>query len=130
MKEGLHTGLAEVSMEKVLEWNPDILVIDFGTASDLYNDAKWKSIKAVKNKMVYTQPVGVFILDRPTAESAVIYPLWLAKTAYPERFSDVNLVAEIKKFYGEIMEFKLTEEQGEAVLSAKFTVNLFSGQGK
>jgi iron complex transport system substrate-binding protein len=31
MKEGLHTDLAEVSMEKVLGWNPDILVIDFGT---------------------------------------------------------------------------------------------------
>jgi len=26
LKEGLHTGLAEVSMEKVLGWNPDILV--------------------------------------------------------------------------------------------------------
>jgi iron complex transport system substrate-binding protein len=130
MKEGLHTGLAEVSMEKVLEWNPDILVIDFGTPSDLCDDAKWKSIKAVKNKMVYKQPVGVFIWDRPTAESAVLHPLWLAKLAYPERFSDINLVGEIKRFYGEIMDFKLTEEQTEAVLSAKYTLNLFSGQGR
>jgi iron complex transport system substrate-binding protein len=130
MKEGLHTGLAEVSMEKVLEWNPDILIIDFGTPSDLSNDAKWKSIKAVKNKMVYKQPVGVFIWDRPTAESAVLHPLWLSKLAYPERFADINLVGEIKRFYGEIMDFKLTEEQAEAVLSAKYTLNLFSGQGR
>jgi|WetSurMetagenome_2_1015567.scaffolds.fasta_scaffold83520_1 iron complex transport system substrate-binding protein len=130
MKEGLHTGLAEVSMEKVLGWDPDILVIDFGTPSDLYDDAKWKSIKAVKNKKVYKQPVGVFIWDRPTAESAVLHPIWLAKLAYPERFSDINLVGEIKRFYGEIMDFRLTEEQAEAVLSAKYTLNLFSGQGR
>jgi iron complex transport system substrate-binding protein len=130
IKEGLHTGLAEVSMEKVLGWNPDILVIDFGTSSDLYNDAKWKSIKAVKNKMVFKQPIGVFIWDRPTAESAVLHPLWLAKLAYPERFADVNLVGETKTFYREIMDFNLAEEQAEAVLSAKYTLNIFSGQGK
>ena len=130
MKEGLHTGLAEVSMEKVLEWDPEILIIDFGTPSDLYNDAKWKSIRAVKNKMVFRQPVGIFIWDRPTAESAVLHPLWLAKLAYPERFPDINLASEIKAFYREIMDFKLAEEQAQAVLSAKYTLNLFSGQGK
>ena len=94
---GLHTGLAEVSMEKVLEWNPDILVIDFGSPAELYDSAKWKSINAVKNKKIFKQPIGIFIWDRPTAESAVLHPLWLAKMAYPERFADVNLVQEIKR---------------------------------
>ena len=51
---GLHTGLAEVSMEKVLGWNPDILVIDFGSPAEIYDNPKWKSIKAVRNKKVFT----------------------------------------------------------------------------
>jgi iron complex transport system substrate-binding protein len=130
MKEGLHMGLAEVSMEKVLEWDPDILVIDFGTPSDLINTPKWKSIKAVKNKLVAKQPVGIFIWDRPTAESAVLHPLWLAKLAYSEKFSDVNLINEIKNFYREIMEFSLSDDQAESILSAKYTLNAITGQGR
>jgi iron complex transport system substrate-binding protein len=130
LKEGLHTGLAEISMEKVLEWNPDILVIDFGTAQDVYNDPKWSSIKAVKNKMVFRQPIGVFIWDRPTAESAVLHPLWLAKIAYPDRFADIDMIREIKRFYSEIMSFNLTDEQAQSVLEAKYTMNLMSGQGR
>jgi len=127
LKEGLHTGLAEVSMEKVLGWNPDILVIDFGTPQDVYNDPKWKSIKAVKNRMVFRQPVGIFIWDRPTTESAVLHPLWLAKIAYPERFSDIDMVREIRRFYREIMSFNLSDDQAKAVLEARFTMNFMSG---
>jgi iron complex transport system substrate-binding protein len=130
LKEGLHTGLAEVSMEKVLGWNPDILVIDFGAPSEVYNDPKWKSVNAVKNRMVFRQPVGVFIWDRPTAESAVLHPLWLGKIAYPERFSDIDLVAEIKKFYQETMSFNMSNEQAKSVLEARYTLNFMSGQGK
>jgi iron complex transport system substrate-binding protein len=130
IRPGMHTGLAEVSMEKVLGWNPDILVIDFGKPSDLYNDPKWKSIKAVQNKMVFVQPIGVFIWDRPTMESAVLYPLWLAKQAYPERFTDIDLVKEIKSFYREIMDFNLTDEQAQAVLAARYNMNAITGEGR
>jgi iron complex transport system substrate-binding protein len=125
---GLHSGLAEVSMEKVLGWNPDILVIDFGSPSDLYSDPKWKSISAVKNSMIFKQPIGIFIWDRPTAESAVLHPLWLAKMAYPDRFADIDLTQEIKQFYREIMSFNLTNDQAEAILSAKFTLS-FANRG-
>jgi iron complex transport system substrate-binding protein len=130
IRADLHAGLAEVSMEKVLEWNPDIVVVDFGTPQDIYQDPKWKSVKAIQNKMVFKQPVGVFIWDRPTAESAVLHPLWLAKKAYPELFADINLLNEIKTFYREIMDFKLSDEQAEAVLAAKYTLNIFTGRGK
>jgi len=125
---GLHTGLAEVSMEKVLEWNPDMLIIDFGSPAEVYDSPKWKSINAVKNKKVFKQPIGIFIWDRPTAESAVLHPLWLAKMAYPDRFADIDLVREIKKFYRETMSFDLTDEHAEAILAAKYTLS-FSGQG-
>ena len=122
-KEGLHVGLDEVSMEKVLVWDPDILVIDFGKPEDVYVDPQWKSLKAIKTKKVFLQPVGVFIWDRPTAESAVLYPLWLAKKAYPQRFEDINLLVEVKRFYGEIMNFPLTDEEAETLLSAGYGMN-------
>ena len=98
---------------------------------DVNPETEAKSIKAVKNKMVFRQPVGIFIWDRPTTESAVLHPLWLAKIAYPDRFSDIDMVGEIKKFYSEIMSFNLSDEQAKAVLAAKYTLNFMSGgQGR
>ncbi len=126
VKEGLHSGLIEMSMEKVLGWNPDILIIDSGDPADMYKDQKWKAIKAVQNKRVYKQPVGVFIWDRPTAEAAVLYPLWLAKTAYPQLFQDVNLVKEVQKFYKVIMDFNLNRDMAKAVLAGKLGIR-FTG---
>jgi len=130
VKEGLHSGLIEISMEKALGWNPDILVIDSGDPNEVYKDPKWKSIKAVQNKKVYKQPVGVFIWDRPTAEAAVLHPLWLAKTAYPERFKDVNLVKEVQRFYREIMGFNLTRDLAEAVLAGKLGIRFVGNSGR
>lgn len=123
-KGGLHVGLAEVSMEKVLGWNPDILVIDFGAPSELKANARWRSLAAVRNGAIHTEPIGAFIWNRPTAESAVLHPLWLAKTAYPDRFRDVDMRGEVKRFYREIMSFHLSDEQAGAVLSGKYGASM------
>ncbi len=115
-REGLHSGLDEVSMEQVLGWNPDVIVIDMGTPDEIYADPRWSEITAVKNRRVHVQPYGVFIWNRPTAESAVLNPLWLACIAYPERFKDIDIVAEVQRFYREIFDFDLTEQQARALI--------------
>ncbi len=129
-KEGLHSGLTEISQEKVLDWNPDILIIDSGKPEDLYKDARWKNIKAVRNRQVYIQPVGVFIWDRPTAEAAVLYPLWLAKTVYPERFKDIDMMLEVKRFYREVMSFNLSDTQAKALLNGNYKRSIDAAHGK
>jgi iron complex transport system substrate-binding protein len=121
-KEDLHVGLVEVSMEQVLFWNPDIMVIDFGEPARLFEDTRWRTVKAVQTGNVFLEPVGIFIWNRPTAESAVLHPLWLAKTAYPERFKDINLREEVKKFYREMMSFDLTDSQADALIQADLDV--------
>ena len=127
-QEGLHFGLAEISMEQVLMWNPDLVVIDSGSPQSLFDDARWATVKAVQRKQVFFQPVGIFILDRPTAEAAVLHPLWLAKMAYPERFADVDLVAEVMYFYNTLMGLKVTQEQAGKILSGAYKVH-FGGPG-
>lgn len=129
-QEGLHSGLSEMSMEKVLGWNPDIVVIDNGTPQEIYDDPRWKNVAAIRNRQVVKQPVGVFIWDRPTAEAAVLYPLWLAKTAYPERFADVDLVGEVKNFYRETMHFDLNDAQARAVLNGEYRFSFGAIKGK
>jgi len=126
-REGLHSGLGEVSIEEVVKWNPDLMVINSGTPADLARQPAWKTIKAVQNGRVLVQPAGIFILHRPTAESAVLYPLWLAKNAYPDRFKDIDLRAEIKRFYGEIFTFNLTDAQVDRILSGEYEGTILHG---
>jgi iron complex transport system substrate-binding protein len=129
-KEGLHSGFSEMSMERVLGWNPDILIIDTGTPEDVYRDSRWKSVKAIEKRNVFRQPVGAFVWDKPTVEAGVLYPLWLAKLAYPERFKDLDMQKEIKRFYREIMSFELSDVQAQKVLAGKFTIDIMPSRGK
>lgn len=130
VRPGIHAGLDEISMEQVLKWNPDIVVIDTGSPDDVYNDPKWASIKAVQNHQVYRLPNGVFVWNRPTAESAVLHPLWMAKTAYPDRFSDISMNDEVKKFYTEVFSYDLTDEQVTKILTGEYASAISAGKGQ
>ncbi len=124
---GLHSGLGEVSMEQVLDWNPDILVINYGTSDDLYTDPQWNKIKAVQDQQIFFQPAGIFIFNRPTAESAVIFPLWLASTAYPDRFQDLCINCIVKEFYKEILGFDLNDDQVRGILLGTYELKMMKG---
>ncbi len=118
-KEGLHSGLDQVSMEQLLSWDPDIVVIDMGTPGDIYGDDRWGDVSAVTAQAVYRQPMGVFIWNRPSAESAALYTLWLATVAYPDEFSDIDIGDEIHRFYMEIFDYDLSESQVDAILAGE-----------
>jgi len=113
-KEG---GLSTVSMEQVLDWDPDIVVIDTGSTADLAKDPVWAAITAVKNGNVFRLPVGGFIWNRPSAEAAVLLPRWLALKAYPDKFGDVNIEQEIKRYFHEILGFDLSDEDVSKILN-------------
>jgi iron complex transport system substrate-binding protein len=113
-KEG---GLTNISMEQVLAWDPDIIVIDNGNPADLYKDAVWSRLSAVKNKRVYRLPVGVFIWNRPSCEAGAMLPEWLAFMAYPNRFKNMDIKSEVKRFYSDVFRFKFTDEDVRKILS-------------
>lgn len=113
-KEG---GLATVSLEQILSWNPDIIVIDTGKPEDLYNDATWSKLTAVKNKKVYRLPLGVFIWNRPSCEAGAMLPKWLSLTAYPSRFANTDIKSEVKKFYSDVFQFNFTDDDINKILN-------------
>ena len=114
---GREGGLATVSMEQILSWNPDIIVIDTGKPQDLYNDATWSKLTAVKNKKVYVLPVGMFIWSRSSSEAAAMLPIWLALTAYPDKFPNDSMDKQLKKFYNEVINYNLTDDQIKTILN-------------
>jgi iron complex transport system substrate-binding protein len=113
---GREGGLTSISMEQVLSWNPDIVVIDSGDPDALKKDPVWSTLSAVKNNRVYRLPVGIFIWNRPSCESAAMLPEWLALTAYPSRFGNIDIGSEIKRFYQEIFHFAFTDEDVRRIL--------------
>jgi iron complex transport system substrate-binding protein len=113
-KEG---GLSNISLEHLLKWDPDVIVIDTGNPQDLKNDPTWSKLKAVKNNQVYTLPVGGFIWNRPSCESAVLLPLWLGTKAYPDQFKDISIENEIKNYWKDILGFALTDDDVKNILN-------------
>ena len=95
-----------VSMEQVLQWDPDVVIVGFGYAlkpADILNDPRWQNVKAVKSRAVYLDPPphAACVKKHP---SAALGALWLAQKAYPDRFKDIDvqkMVEDfIQKFYG------------------------------
>ena len=113
---GREGGLITVSPEQILSWNPDIIIIDSGSADELKADAAWQTLNAVQNGRVYILPVGAFIWNRPSPESAVLLPMWLGITAYPDLFTDTTAEDEVKKCWKEIFGFDLSDEDVDSIL--------------
>ncbi|MCK9915589.1 iron ABC transporter substrate-binding protein [Microbacteriaceae bacterium K1510] len=93
-------GLATVSIEQVLLWNPDVIVtIEQDFATSVTNDAAWASVSAVKSGRVHLSPKMPFgWVDFPPSVNRLIGLWWLAKILYPERFPE-DLPKLTRDFY-------------------------------
>ncbi len=112
-----------VSLEQVYKWNPEmIFVTNFNTAmpEDLYENTvgayDWSGIDAVENKKVYKMPLGMYRSYTPGTDTPITL-LWLAKTAYPELFDDIDMIAEAKEYYKDVFGIELTDRQAEGIFN-------------
>lgn len=93
---------ADVSPEQVAVWNPDVILLGstlstYGLDSVLENP-QYATVAAIKTAKVHIFPSNVGWWDYP-APHCVLGVLWTAKTLYPERFTDVDLVQVADEFY-------------------------------
>ena len=81
-------GLATVSVEQVLLWNPDVIVtIDRDFAANVRSDPVWAAVTAVRAGRVHLSPKMPFgWVDFPPSVNRLIGLWWLAKILYPEQF--------------------------------------------
>ena len=94
------SGLANVSMEQVLAWHPDVIVTtDPGFFARVWTDVRWSGLAAVKNARVYLSPQLPFgWFDFPPGPNRVIGLFWLANILYPDVFDD-DLRERVSEFY-------------------------------
>ncbi len=83
-------GLANVSIEQVLAWNPDVIItIDRDFAANVKNDPQWKDVAAVRAGRVHLSPKLPFgWVDFPPSVNRLIGLWWLAKILYPEHVKE------------------------------------------
>ena len=112
-----------VNMEQVYAWDPELIFItNFTTAEpeDLFENTvgvyDWSGIQAVRDRRVYKMPLGMYRSYTPGADTPVTL-LWMAKTAYPEQFADIDILAETKAYYKEVFGIELTEEQAASIFA-------------
>jgi iron complex transport system substrate-binding protein len=109
----------EVSLEQVLLWNPDVIIIPpYGPVQpvDLLDDPDWQAIRAVSEGRVHRMPRLIAPMDTPVPES-ILGVVWMATLLYPDLLS-LDLAGEMKHFYASYYGLVLTEDE-LALLSAR-----------
>ena len=109
------------NMEQIYTWNPNLIFItNFNKyyPDDLYNNTvegyDWSPVEAVKNKRVFKMPLGMYRSYTPGVDCPVTL-LWMAKTAYPEKFEDVDVIKTTKDYYKEVFGIDLTDDQAKSI---------------
>lgn len=116
------SGGEDVSMEQVLEWNPQKIIANKGKGGSngayevVTTDDKWSTIDAVKNGEVYAIPNEPFNwFDRPPSVNRIIGVRWLGNIVYPEIF-DIDIKQETKDFYQMFYHRELTDQEVDDIL--------------
>ena len=113
-------GLANVSIEQVLLWNPDVIVtIDQDFSANVRGDPAWASVAAVKNNRVHLSPKMPFgWVDFPPSVNRLIGLWWLGKILYPDLFKE-DLRELTRDFYEKFYHVTPTAEQIDHVLAGR-----------
>ena len=118
--DGTRGGLANVSIEQVLLWNPDIIVtIDRDFAANVLSDPAWAPIAAVRVRRVHLSPKLPFgWVDFPPTVNRLIGLWWLARILYPDLFPE-DLRALTREFYTRFYHVTPDDAQIDRVLAGR-----------
>jgi len=114
-------GMTPVSLEQVLSWNPDVLLVwnrsQGGAYDKIMADPLWAQLQAVKNRRVYEIPYSPFNwFDRPPSVNRLLGLVWLARLLHPDKFP-CDLQAETQRFCRLFYHIELADEQVRSLLA-------------
>jgi iron complex transport system substrate-binding protein len=103
-------GPVPISMEEIVNRDPEFIFVGRQYSPGLVlNDPKWSGVSAVKNHHVIPLPEGMFYWDGST-EGMLLAEL-VAKTLYPDRFIELDMAREVRRYFKTFYDFSFTDEQ-------------------
>jgi iron complex transport system substrate-binding protein len=114
------SGLAQVSLEQVLAWNPEVIVtIDLSFSESVRRDHAWAGVRAVKAGRVHLSPKIPFgWVDFPPSVNRMVGLWWLAKLLYPHAFpEDIRTIA--RDFHTLFYQVTPSETQLDRILAGR-----------
>lgn len=116
----LFDGKYYASLEQILLWDPQVILVnDPNVVGYIMNHEQWRSLQAVKNKRVLALPNGISRWGHFSSLETPLAVMWTAKTLYPDKFDDIDVVAQTKYFYQEFFRMELSDQTVEKILSGE-----------
>ncbi|MDD2852277.1 MAG: ABC transporter substrate-binding protein [Desulfuromonadaceae bacterium] len=113
-------GNAKYSHEQILLWNPDIMIVYApDKIARVYQDKRLSKVNAVVNKRVYCTPISTHSWGNRTIEQPLTV-LWAAKHFHPDRFKEIDLVAETKTFYRRFFGYNLSDKEANEMINGEY----------
>lgn len=110
-------GAFDIDTEQVLEWDPDVIFVDFNGMDLIAEDyaanaAFYNSLTAVQEGKVYSQIS--FRYCASNLDTALADAYYAATILYPEQFADVNLEEKVGEIYENLLGSNPYNDQKEA----------------
>lgn len=117
--QGIHGNKQPVSIEQVLSWNPDILIVaaNAGDPAALKKDPVWSKIKAVQSGRVYRNPTGLFPWDRYGPE-LMLQVIWARQIVQTGQVDVPAMIRSIRSFYHDFYGIALSADDAQRMLDA------------
>jgi len=127
-------GMSAVSMEQILKWNPDVVIVWTGmgpeltTYRNISGDPLWARVPAVRERRIYQipcQPFGWF--DRPPGTNRILGAIWLANLLYPEVYQ-IDQERAAKEYFNLFFHRDLSDAELREVLNPHPSADSRKGQ--
>ena len=120
-KGTLSTGKnAYVTLEEIYNWDPDAFIAnEYSVTEYILSDSKWEGLTAVKDKAVYTLPVGATRWCHPGSMEAHMGVLAVALQFYPDKFKDFDMKEYTADYYKEYFGLELDDKTIDKILAGE-----------
>lgn len=109
-------SMTQVSMEQILTWNPQVLLLAAESAPD-FSALPWRALRAVESGHVLRVPAAPYDwMGRPPSVNRFMGLAWLTSRLYPEE-SGIDLHAEMRTYYRLFYHYELDDAACDTLLA-------------
>lgn len=108
------------TLEEIYSWDPDAFIANEYSVTDyILSDSKWAGLTAVKNKAVYTLPVGATRWCHPGSMEPHMGALAIAVQFWPDKFADFDLAGYTVDYYKTYFGLDLDDQTVKNILAGE-----------